>query len=324
MYAATAFYGGPDVPPDNPGLLDIPDWQALPVAEAAHRVQRSAFPGAYARHEPLATQIVTALADGVDPATCLAPATVSGEWTIPVDEYRFSSPVGARNSRWVSGYHTGVDLAAVTGTPIRAASTGEVTRAGWGNRYGHLTVVDHGGGITTWYAHQSQINVEVGDQVTVGDVIGLIGSTGNSTGPHLHFEVCRDGTPTDPEPWLQQRGLDVSGGSSMTMPAALDTPDNETADSAANSAALDGYGYPVNARPESPHLAEAQKAIRALTAAREAERAAQERRDAAVFEAHQDGVGPTEIARALDMTVANVANIVRSQRQSRGTGQPKH
>lgn len=94
---------------------------------------------------------------------------------------------------WSCGYHTGVDFAVPTGTPIFAAKDGKVleakTKVTWGGSYGTAIVIDHGDGFRAIYAHLSKLEVKVGQQVTKGQQIGLSGNTGNSTGPHLHFEV---------------------------------------------------------------------------------------------------------------------------------------
>lgn len=98
--------------------------------------------------------------------------------------------------------HHGVDMGAPAGTSIRAFGAGTVIEAGPRGGYGNLVVIDHGNGITSRYAHQSSLDVEVGQVVTAGDVIGRVGSTGASTGPHLHFEIRRDGVSRDPAPYL--------------------------------------------------------------------------------------------------------------------------
>ena len=98
--------------------------------------------------------------------------------------------------------HNGVDYGAPTGTPIWASKTGTVIFAGWKGGYGNTVVIHHAGGVSTLYAHMSKLMVEDGSYVTQGEVIGLVGSTGWSTGPHLHFEVRRNGDPADPELFL--------------------------------------------------------------------------------------------------------------------------
>ena len=103
--------------------------------------------------------------------------------------------------RW-GRMHEGIDIAAGSGTPIRAAAAGTVIYAGWLGGYGNLTVIDHGGGIATAYGHQSGLAAGSGAYVGQGQVIGYIGSTGHSTGPHLHFEVRVNGIPQDPLGYL--------------------------------------------------------------------------------------------------------------------------
>jgi murein DD-endopeptidase MepM/ murein hydrolase activator NlpD len=98
--------------------------------------------------------------------------------------------------------HSGLDISASAGTPIRAALSGTVVKSCYSSSYGNYTVIDHGNGMTTTYAHQSQRLVQAGDTVEAGQVIGLVGSTGNATGPHLHFEVRVNGELQDPRNYL--------------------------------------------------------------------------------------------------------------------------
>jgi murein DD-endopeptidase MepM/ murein hydrolase activator NlpD len=98
--------------------------------------------------------------------------------------------------------HHGVDLGAATGSPIRAFAAGTVVFSGPRGGYGNLIEIDHGNGITTRYAHQSANDVRPGDVVAAGEVIGRVGATGTATGPHLHFEIRRDGASLDPAPYL--------------------------------------------------------------------------------------------------------------------------
>ena len=121
----------------------------------------------------------------------------TGRFIWPVNG-TFTSPFGMRWGR----LHAGIDVAAPTGTPMRAADSGTVQIAGWTGGYGNYTCIGHGGGISTCYGHQSSINVSVGQRVSQGAVIGAVGNTGNSTGPHLHFEVRINGQPVDPMGYL--------------------------------------------------------------------------------------------------------------------------
>ena len=99
--------------------------------------------------------------------------------------------------------HTGLDIANKHGTPIRAADAGEVIFSGWWDGYGKAIVIDHGRRTTTVYGHMSRIYKKVGAIVAKGQTIGLVGSTGYSTGPHLHFEVRKNGKPVNPIKFLK-------------------------------------------------------------------------------------------------------------------------
>lgn len=114
---------------------------------------------------------------------------------------RITSRFGPRWGRM----HNGLDIAAPKGTPVRAAARGRVVHSGPLGTYGLLVVIDHGGGVETRYAHNSVLLVKAGETVEKGQVIARVGSTGNSTGPHLHFEVLIDGEHEDPEKWLPRR-----------------------------------------------------------------------------------------------------------------------
>lgn len=98
--------------------------------------------------------------------------------------------------------HTGIDIAANTGTPIYSCSKGTVEYTGWYYGYGNLVIVNHGNGVKTYYGHCSKIYVSVGDAVTKDTLIAAVGSTGNSTGPHLHLEIRRNGTVLNPQNYL--------------------------------------------------------------------------------------------------------------------------
>ena len=109
-----------------------------------------------------------------------------------------SSRFGGRSR----GLHTGLDVATSMGTPVKAAASGLVTYAGYKGSYGYLVVIDHGDGIQTYYAHCSKLYVSAGESVSQGQVISAVGSTGNSTGPHLHIEVRVNGVAKNPQNYL--------------------------------------------------------------------------------------------------------------------------
>lgn len=111
-------------------------------------------------------------------------------FVVPVRDYMISSPFGIRGAE----FHRGLDMAAVQGEPIYASKAGTVNTAEYHYSWGNYVVIEHEDGMTTLYAHQSQYVVKAGDQVDQGQIIGYVGSTGNSTGSHLHFEVCLDGS----------------------------------------------------------------------------------------------------------------------------------
>jgi murein DD-endopeptidase MepM/ murein hydrolase activator NlpD len=107
--------------------------------------------------------------------------------------------------------HTGLDFRAATGDPVRATANGKVSSSGWMGGYGRMVEVDHGNGLSTRYGHLSEIHVKVGDVVKIGQVIGAVGSTGRSTGPHLHYETRIDGDAVDPQKFLRA-GVRLSSG----------------------------------------------------------------------------------------------------------------
>jgi murein DD-endopeptidase MepM/ murein hydrolase activator NlpD len=101
--------------------------------------------------------------------------------------------------------HTGDDLAARHGSPFKAARGGTVLWAGWKKAYGKTVIVDHGDGVATLYGHASKVGVRPGQNVRAGEYLGNVGSTGWSTGPHLHFEVRKNGKPVNPRAFLRRR-----------------------------------------------------------------------------------------------------------------------
>ncbi len=224
-YAARKFYEK---------LLKVPGWERMPLTRAAQAVQISAFPDAYAKHETLAATIVNALAGGAARTVPVAgrqacDAAEDGRiaasgWTAPIPGDVGS---GFRTARRPG--HDGVDIGARKGTPIRSASSGRVVvsrcdpdRAGrlscdvdgWPDKGGCGWFVDilHAGNVITRYCHMvSKPRVRVGQTVKAGEVIGEVGSSGNSSGPHLHFEVHTHGDRSsrgaiDPVRFMRERG----------------------------------------------------------------------------------------------------------------------
>ncbi|MFE4533837.1 peptidoglycan DD-metalloendopeptidase family protein [Streptomyces scopuliridis] len=144
------------------------------------------------------------------PADTAAPSTGSG-FTAPVDGPT-STPYRASGSSWASGYHTGVDFSASSGTSVKAVGDGTVVTAGWGGSYGNQVVIQHSDGMYSQYAHLSSLDVSEGQTVSAGQQIGLSGSTGNSTGPHLHFEIRTGpeyGSDVDPVAYLRDNGVNI-------------------------------------------------------------------------------------------------------------------
>ena len=138
-------------------------------------------------------------------------ANASGSFMWPVASYLYVSSRFGLRVHPITGQkksHTGIDIASNQGTAVYASDGGSVTLAGWNGGYGNCIMIDHGNGYVTLYGHLSSISVSVGQTVSQGTTIGAVGSTGNSTGPHLHFEVLKNGTRIDPEQFFS--GLTIS------------------------------------------------------------------------------------------------------------------
>lgn len=224
-YQARAFYGGSTGPnyPSPRGLLDIPGWQSLDPGEAAQSVEVSAYPDRYQSYRPVAETVLAALTrraattaggiplDDVPESTRLVFPLPSGTWVI-TDGFGWRTDPFSGESR----LHAGTDLAAAEDSPIFALADGVVSYAGLSGTYGGLIVIEHtiaGQRIASAYAHmwQNGIYVTVGDRIVAGQHIGDVGSSGKSTGPHLHFEIRSGGTnsPTvDAEAWLADHGVE--------------------------------------------------------------------------------------------------------------------
>lgn len=133
----------------------------------------------------------------IERGTSRWPSAATGSFRWPINSGTITDRFGAYQS-WRTQRHTGVDIGAPSGTPIYAAASGRVAQAGWAGSYGLMVLIDHGNGYSTLYAHASSLNVSAGQTVSKGQLIARVGSTGYSTGPHLHFEIRRNGTPIDP------------------------------------------------------------------------------------------------------------------------------
>lgn len=131
----------------------------------------------------------------------------SNLWVLPLDSYELTASFGQSSGLWANT-HTGLDFAAASGAPIKSVANGVVTSTEYDGSYGNKTVVTLEDGTEIWYCHQTAFAVSPGDQVSSGQVIGSVGTTGNSTGPHLHLEVRPGaGDPVDPFNALRVRGL---------------------------------------------------------------------------------------------------------------------
>src|ERR1700736_519266 len=121
-----------------------------------------------------------------------------------IGEVEFTSGFGVRSDPFLGrpAMHTGLDFRAQTGDPVRATANGKVISAGWSGGYGRMVEIDHGNGLSTRYGHLSEIEVKVGEAVKAGQTVGRMGSTGRSTGPHLHYETRIDGEAVDPQKFL--------------------------------------------------------------------------------------------------------------------------
>lgn len=161
-------------------------------------------------------------ADGSSPApadsrSTTATATASADaddarWVRPVNGCRIGEKFGSTKSYYSSGTHTGLDFRCRMNKPIRAITDGKVTEAGYDGAYGNKTVLTLADGTELWFAHQSAFEAAKGDRVEAGEVIGYVGSTGNSVNPHLHLEVRPGGgDPVDPAEVLAEHGVDVDG-----------------------------------------------------------------------------------------------------------------
>ncbi|MEU6104834.1 M23 family metallopeptidase [Streptomyces flaveolus] len=182
------------------------------AAEAAAKAEKAAAEAAAKAEKEAEAKAAAAKKKAEEEAAKKAEAErlaeLAKQFTLPTSSYTLTSTFGQAGPYWASGHHTGLDFAAPTGTLLKAVHSGTITSAGYEGSYGYKTVLTLDDGTEIWYAHQSSINVSVGQKVATGDVIGRVGATGNVTGAHLHMEVhTADGGGIDPMAWLQSKGL---------------------------------------------------------------------------------------------------------------------
>jgi len=175
--------------------------RALALAAAKAAAARKAAAQAKALAEARAEAVAKAA------AIKAAAAKAAPKVVLPTTGYHLTARFDQAGGRWAHN-HTGLDFAAPMGTPVRSVMAGEVIQADFEGAYGRQVKVRHADGTVTSYSHMSEFDVSVGDSVKAGTMVGRIGMTGNTTGPHVHFEVLPGGgSPIDPEPWLREHGL---------------------------------------------------------------------------------------------------------------------
>ncbi|MFE7749177.1 peptidoglycan DD-metalloendopeptidase family protein [Streptomyces sp. NPDC057428] len=206
-----------DVIGDNPSLI-VPGMKLTLGAKASGTAEKPATAKHAASEAKPATKAEPA-AEKAAPAGGKAATADSGAsqsnasgWSAPVENPTVTTQYHVAGASWSSGYHTGSDFQAASGTSVRSIGPGTVVSAGWGGAYGNEIVIQHSDGMYSQYAHLSSLEVSAGQTVTGGQEIGLSGSTGNSTGPHLHFEVRTGpsyGSDVDPIAYLRSHGVSI-------------------------------------------------------------------------------------------------------------------
>lgn len=182
---------------------------ARPAATPLSLVQTRALTKAISRSGSALARTSTTWSPFATSSTGTAGTTALSPWTAPVTGYRLTARFGESGRRWAST-HTGLDFAAPAGTAVVAVDAGVVLSAGWNGSYGQQVVLRHADGTETSYSHLSRLDVARGATVGRGQLVGRVGSTGNSTGPHLHLEVRPGGgDPVDPALALRQHGVPV-------------------------------------------------------------------------------------------------------------------
>jgi murein DD-endopeptidase MepM/ murein hydrolase activator NlpD len=195
---ALSSQGGPLSGTDAVGYVGGPRARALSRDSEREALQDAADARLKAAAEEQAAERNAELKSLGKAAEARAGQIAKNQWHLPTQGYHLTARFGMAGGLWSSN-HTGLDFAAPTGTPIFAVANGVITETGWAGAYGNRTVETLADGTELWYAHQSEIGVKVGQAVIGGQQIGQVGSTGNTTGPHVHLEVRPGGgDPVDP------------------------------------------------------------------------------------------------------------------------------
>ncbi|RPK44896.1 LysM peptidoglycan-binding domain-containing M23 family metallopeptidase [Streptomyces sp. ADI93-02] len=206
-----------DVVGENPSLI-LPGMKltlgakASGSAEAAPSTSAPSAAKKAAPAEKTAAPAEKTAAPAAETADSGASESTGSGWAAPVENPNVTTQYRASGASWSSGYHTGSDFQAASGTSVRSIGPGTVVSAGWSGSYGNEVVIQHEDGMYSQYAHLSSLEVSAGQTVTGGQQIGLSGTTGNSTGPHLHFEVRTGpsyGSDVDPIAYLRSHGVSI-------------------------------------------------------------------------------------------------------------------
>ncbi|MFC9125010.1 peptidoglycan DD-metalloendopeptidase family protein [Streptomyces sp. NPDC057067] len=206
-----------DVVGENPSLI-LPGMKLTLGAKAsgsAEAAPSTAAPSAAKKAAPAEKTAAPAektAAPAAETADSGASESTGSGWAAPVENPNVTTQYRASGASWSSGYHTGSDFQAASGTSVRSIGPGTVVSAGWSGSYGNEVVIQHEDGMYSQYAHLSSLEVSAGQTVAGGQQIGLSGTTGNSTGPHLHFEVRTGpsyGSDVDPIAYLRSHGVSI-------------------------------------------------------------------------------------------------------------------
>ncbi|GAB2762617.1 M23 family metallopeptidase [Streptomyces bullii] len=212
LYADNREAVGDDPSLIHPGLkLSIGKKATASAEKSSAEPSAPSKPKAKSSSAPKSSPAKSSTAQTATVSRATEAAGTAGGYTAPVSA-GIGTAYKVAGSMWSSGYHTGVDFSVPTGTSLKAVGAGTVVSAGWAGAYGNQVVIKLSDGYYAQYAHLSSLSVSAGQSVTAGQQVGLSGSTGNSTGPHLHFEIRTTpdyGSDVDPVAYLRSHGVSV-------------------------------------------------------------------------------------------------------------------